>query len=280
MKNELIDRKVEPQNRDKVLIVAQNSEVLWAAGIRRCQSYLMINKVIKRNGKRVDFDGTKIALAIKKGFDSVTIDGVNTKYSQEDVNKIYESILENISKLQTEKIKIEEIQDMIEDELKRQNYYDVYESFSSYREKRAQSRKLFFDEKRQHKFLKALENLGLKTSKEEENVKIQKNTTAMKMLLQYGGTISGEFAKAYLMKKKFEEAHENGDIYIHNLNFFPMGTTTCCQIDLNKLFKDGFSTGNGFIREPNDISSYTALTARVIQVNQNDQHRSSVYTCI
>ena len=194
--------------------------------------------------------------------------------------KIYESILENISKLQTEKIKIEEIQDMIEDELKRQNYYDVYESFSSYREKRAQSRKLFFDEKRQHKFLKALENLGLKTSKEEENVKIQKNTTAMKMLLQYGGTISGEFAKAYLMKKKFEEAHENGDIYIHNLNFFPMGTTTCCQIDLNKLFKDGFSTGNGFIREPNDISSYTALTARVIQVNQNDQHRSSIYTCI
>ena len=241
---------------------------------------MMINKVIKRNGKRVDFDGTKIALAIKKGFDSVTIDGVNTKYSQEDVNKIYESILENISKLQTEKIKIEEIQDMIEDELKRQNYYDVYESFSSYREKRAQSRKLFFDEKRQHKFLKALENLGLKTSKEEENVKIQKNTTAMKMLLQYGGTISGEFAKAYLMKKKFEEAHENGDIYIHNLNFFPMGTTTCCQIDLNKLFKDGFSTGNGFIREPNDISSYTALTARVIQVNQNDQHRISIYTCI
>ena len=71
---------------------------------------MMINKVIKRNGKRVDFDGTKIALAIKKGFDSVTIDGVNTKYSQEDVNKIYESILENISKLQTEKIKIEEKQ--------------------------------------------------------------------------------------------------------------------------------------------------------------------------
>lgn len=233
---------------------------------------MITTKVIKRDGKKVEFDGTKIALAIKKGFDSITIDGINTKYSQEDVNKVYESVLKNIEKLQTEKIKIEEIQDMIEDELTKQNYDDVYESFSSYREKRAQSRKLFFDEKRQHKFLKALENLGLKTYKEEENINVQKHTTAMKMLLQYGGTISGEFAKAYLMKKKFEEAHENGDIYIHNLNFFPMGTTTCCQIDLNKLFKDGFSTGNGFIREPNDISSYTALTARVIQVNQNDQH--------
>lgn len=233
---------------------------------------MIVNKVIKRDGKKVDFDGTKIALAIKKGFDSVTIDGVNTKYSQVDVNKVYEAVLENISNLQTEKIKIEEIQDMIEDELKKQNYEDVYESFSSYREKRAQSRKLFFDEKRQHKFLKALENLGLKTSKEEGSVQIKRHNTAMSMLLQYGGTISGEFAKAYLMKKKFEEAHENGDIYIHNLNFFPMGTTTCCQIDLNKLFKDGFSTGNGFIREPNDISSYTALTARAIQVSQNDQH--------
>lgn len=233
---------------------------------------MMVNKVIKRDGKKVDFDGTKIALAIKKGFDSVTTDGINTKYSQVDVNKVYEAVLINISNLQTEKIKIEEIQDMIEDELKKQGYEDVYESFSSYREKRAQSRKLFFDEKRQHKFLKALENLGLKTSKEEESVQIKRHNTAMSMLLQYGGTISGEFAKAYLMKKKFEEAHENGDIYIHNLNFFPMGTTTCCQIDLNKLFKDGFSTGNGFIREPNDISSYTALTARAIQVSQNDQH--------
>lgn len=233
---------------------------------------MMVNKVIKRDGKKVDFDGTKIALAIKKGFDSVTTDGINTKYSQVDVNKVYEAVLINISNLQTEKIKIEEIQDMIEDELKKQGYEDVYESFSSYREKRAQSRKLFFDEKRQHKFLKALENLGLKTSKEEGSVQIKRHNTAMSMLLQYGGTISGEFAKAYLMKKKFEEAHENGDIYIHNLNFFPMGTTTCCQIDLNKLFKDGFSTGNGFIREPNDISSYTALTARAIQVSQNDQH--------
>ena len=102
---------------------------------------MMVNKVIKRDGKKVDFDGTKIALAIKKGFDSVTIDGINTKYSQVDVNKVYEAVLINISNLQTEKIKIEEMQDMIEDELKKQNNEEVYESFSSYREKRAQSRK-------------------------------------------------------------------------------------------------------------------------------------------
>ena len=96
--------------------------------------------------------------------------------------------------------------------------------------------------------------------------------TAMGTMLQYGSTISKEFAKSYLLKNKFVEAHEDGEIHIHDLDFLAMGTTTCTQIDLNKLFKDGFSTGHGFLREPNDIMSYTALAAIAIQSNQNDQH--------
>ena len=94
----------------------------------------------------------------------------------------------------------------------------------------------------------------------------------MGTMLQYGSTVSKEFAKAYLMKPRFAEAHDNGDIHIHDLDFWPMGTTTCCQIDLKKLFKNGFSTGHGFLRPPKDIMSYTALAAIVIQSNQNDQH--------
>ena len=94
----------------------------------------------------------------------------------------------------------------------------------------------------------------------------------MGTMLQYGSTVSKEFAKAYLMKPKFAEAHDNGDIHIHDMDFLPMGTTTCCQIDLNKLFKNGFSTGHGFLRQPKDIISYSALAAIAIQSNQNDQH--------
>lgn len=63
------------------------------------------------------------------------------------------------------------------------------------------------------------------------------------------------------MKKKFAEAHDNGDIHIHDMDFEAMGTTTCMQIDLNKLFKGGFSTGHGHLREPKDIMSYSALAA-------------------
>ncbi len=241
--------------------------------------------VVKRNGKKVEFDGTKIALAIKKGFDSVKpkvddeeegTEKVYT-YTEKDIQKVYHSVMKRIQKeyKDKERIKIEEIQDMIEEELKKKGYDDVYTSFSEYRERRNQSRQLFFDEKKTHKFLKAIEGLGLKSAGEEdikrENANID-GDSAMGTMLQYGSTISKEFAKSYLMKKKFADAHDNGDIHIHDMDFLAMGTTTCMQIELDKLFKNGFSTGHGHLREPNDIMSYSALAAIAIQSDQNDQH--------
>lgn len=234
--------------------------------------------VVKRDGKKVEFNGQKVALAIKKGFDSVISEDEETrKYSEKDIQKVYQGVLKRINKeyKEEEKIKIETIQDMIEDELQKKGYEDVYTSFSEYRERRAQSRQLFVDEKKMHKFLKTIESLGLKSAHEEDAKRENANVdgdTAMGTMLQYGSTVSREFAKSYLMKKKFAEAHDNGDIHIHDMDFIPMGTTTCCQIDLNKLFKNGFSTGHGFLREPNDIMSYGALAAIAIQSNQNDQH--------
>jgi len=234
--------------------------------------------VVKRDGKKVDFNGAKIALAIKKGFDSVkTEDEEVAKYTEKDVHKVYQAVIDRLEELnkEKEKVKIEEIQDMIEAELQKKGYDDVYEAFSSYRERRTQSRKVFFDEKKQHKFLKALEGLGLKSAHEEDAKRENANVdgdTAMGTMLQYGSTVSKEFAKSYLMKRKFADAHDSGEIHIHDMDFMPMGTTTCCQIDLNKLFKNGFSTGHGHLREPKDIMSYTALAAIAIQSNQNDQH--------
>ena len=232
--------------------------------------------VIKRSGKKVAWNGTKIALAIKKAFDSLEKDEEN-HYSEKDVNKVYNAVIKHIEKdyKNEEKIKIEAIQDLIEAELQKQGYPDVYKAFADYRERRNISRQVFFGEKKQHKFLKALESLGLKSASEVNDKRENANVdgdTAMGTMLQYGSTVSKEFAKAYLMKPKFAEAHDNGDIHIHDMDFLPMGTTTCCQIDLNKLFKNGFSTGHGYLRQPKDIISYTALAAIAIQANQNDQH--------
>jgi len=237
-------------------------------------------KVVKRTGKKVDFDGSKIALAIKKGFDNVKIvenDDEVTKYTEKDIQKVYKEVISRIEKefKDEDKIKIEQIQDLIEESLQKKGYEDVYKHFSEYRERRNQSRLLFSDEKKLHKFLKTIEGLGLKSANEDNNKRENANVdgdTAMGTMLQYGSTVSKEFAKTYLMKPRFSEAHDSGSIHIHDMDFLPMGTTTCMQIELDKLFKNGFSTGHGHLRSPQDIMSYSALAAIAVQSNQNDQH--------
>ena len=245
------------------------------------ESILDTLTVIKRNGKKVDFDEKKIALAIKKGFDSVEVDVdedvKERKYTTKDVQTVFQAVFKRIEKIakDKDKIQIEEIQDLIEEELSSKGYEDVYKSFSEYRERRNDSRQAFFDDKKTHKFLKSLENLGLKSANEEdakrENANIDGNSP-MGTMLQYGATVSKEFAKAYLMKKEYATLHDEGAIHIHDMDFLAMGTTTCCQIDLARLFKNGFDTGHGYVRPPQDISTYASLAAIIVQANQNDQH--------
>ena len=269
---------------DKYIILFYNKNRDKVVGFMVAVEEKPINLiVVKRDGKKVDFDCTKVALAIKKGFDSVINNPSSEeeigekKYTEKDMHKVYEAVLDKIENdyADAEKIKIEAIQDIIEDVLKQKKYDDVYESFSEYRERRNQSRQMFSDEKKLHKFLKVIEGLGLKSASEDdakrENANVDGNS-AMGTMLHYGSTVSKEFAKAYLMKPKFAAAHDSGDIHIHDMDFLPMGTTTCMQIDLNKLFKHGFTTGHGFLRKPKDIMSYGALAAIAIQSNQNDQH--------
>ena len=228
-------------------------------------------KVVKRDGKKVPFQHEKIALAIKKGFDSV----LNETYTIEDHTKVLKAVLNCIEEQYKDVpyIKIEDIQDMIENNLKELHYDDVLESFASYRERRNESRRIF--QSRYHKLTKAIESLTLKAAIEEDSKRDNANVdgdTPMGTMLQYGSTLAKEFAKSYMMNPKFADAHDSGQIHIHDLDFLPMGTTTCCQIDLNDLFKDGFSTGHGHLRPPQDIMSYSALAAIAIQSNQNDQH--------
>lgn len=123
-------------------------------------------KVIKRNGKKVDFDGAKIAVAIKKGFDSIVNENEESKYTEKDIQKIYQAVVKNIEKeyKNEDKIKIESIQDMIEVALQKYNYEDVYKSFSEYRDRRSQSRQAFLEDKRLHKISKIFEGLVYKSS--------------------------------------------------------------------------------------------------------------------
>ena len=227
--------------------------------------------VVKRRGQRVSFNDAKIALAVKKGFDSVY-----EEYDEKNVYKVKEKVLDQIRKEYKDRktIGVEDVSDVIEEVLKKLKYDDVYESFRNYRERRDASREAFVV-KQQHKFVKAIESLGLKSATEENSKRENANVDGdgpMGTMLHFGSTVSREFAKAYLMDAKYSRAHDEGAIHIHDLDFWAMGTTTCMQIDLNKLFKNGFSTGHGYLRTPNSIGSYSALAAIAIQANQNEQH--------
>jgi len=225
--------------------------------------------VVKKNGKKVKFHSKKIKNAIRKSFSDVK----NSVYSDQDVTKVYDEVLSRISNDFSGKvIRAYDIDSVIESVLANLEYMDVLNLFVEYRIVREKAREVFAS--RQHGFLKSIESLGGNAKDvdlKRENANVDGNT-AMGTMLQFGSTVSKEYAKSYLMEERFASAHDEGFIHIHDMDFLPMGTTTCCQIDLNDLFKDGFSTGHGFLRTPNSIGSYTSLAAIAIQANQNDQH--------
>lgn len=228
-------------------------------------------KVIRRDGKKDDFYTERVGVAIKKGFDGVPN---SNDYSDKDSNKVLVDVISKINNSYKEKtIKIEQIQDYVVESLKDLGYSEVADSYSHYRNRRNESRNTFHS--RYHKLTRAIETISLNDANsvdaKRENANIDGNS-AMGTMLHYGSTVSKEFAKAYLINSKYSDAHDSGAIHIHDMDFLPMKTTTCCQIDISELFKDGFSTGHGFLRSPNDIISYAALAAIIIQSNQNDQH--------
>ncbi len=225
-------------------------------------------EVIKRDGRTVRFHKGKIQNVIEKGFANV-----GTHCSEENVRKVLNRALNQIEAANLPQIEIEKIQDQVEEAFVEEGFIEEYKAFKNYRQKRAVARDCFSS--RQHRLMKTLENFGIKDSKEvnekRENANIN-GDSAMGMMLQYGSTLTKAYTTSYCLDPKVAAAHENGDIHIHDMDFYPMGTTTCLQIPLDKLFQGGFNTGHGFLRGPKDIASYAALAAIAIQSNQNDQH--------
>ena len=169
--------------------------------------------VVKRSGQRVDFNASKIAIAIKNAFDSV-----ENPVDEAEVYKVFERVLKytNDNYKNRKTINVEDIQDIIENTLKQMNYENVFLSFKEYRQKRAASRKAF-NEKQQHKFVKVIERVQNESNSQNTNL------TPEQLLSKLGKIISSEYTKAYNLDTKYVRALEEGNIYVHNLNQFSLG---------------------------------------------------------
>ncbi|MBQ9405915.1 MAG: anaerobic ribonucleoside triphosphate reductase [Desulfovibrio sp.] len=218
--------------------------------------------IIKRDGTLAPFDSVKILNAISKANKAV----VGEEMSPTDL--LY--LTEKVSKALEERgLKhVEEIQDVVEEILIRFDYAKTAKAYILYR---AEHTKIRNAESYLMDIYKKLTYApAIKEDIKRENANID-GDTAMGTMLKYGSEGSKFFIDNYILPKDASAAHLNGDIHIHDKDFY-MLTETCCQIDLIPLFKDGFSTGHGYLREPNSIESYSALACIAIQANQNEMH--------
>lgn len=221
----------------------------------------MITKIKKRTGDIVQFNAQKIADAIRKA----NLESIDETFSGEQLKELTHKVVQSL----TEKIPgVEQIQDTVEKVLIAGNFASTAKAYILYRAehtKLRQARANLMDIYNELTFAKA-KDADIK----RENANIDADT-AMGTMLKYGSEGSKYFITSQILPKDIAVAHMNGDIHIHDMDFY-MLTETCCQIDLLKLFHNGFSTGHGYLREPNDIRSYAALACIAIQANQNEMH--------
>ena len=222
----------------------------------------MIIKIKKRDGRTVTFNIEKIANAIYKAAQSVG--GSDQEEALMLSGKVVDMLLEQNLTSPT----VEQIQDCVEKVLINEGHAATAKAYILYRSERTRAREM------NTRLMKVYEDLTFKSAKDSdlkrENANID-GDTAMGTMLKYGSVGAKEFYEMYVLDPVHAKAHSEGDIHIHDMDFYTL-TTTCTQIDLTKLFNKGFSTGHGHLRTPNDIASYAALACIAIQSNQNDQH--------
>ena len=224
-----------------------------------------IDMIRKRDGREVPFDQDKIEQAIFASFQaSGSARGHETSRKlTEEVVRLLENN-ENISAIPS----VEQVQDTVEQVLMRNGFTRTAKSYILYRAERSRVREM------NSRLMRTFGDIVFKDASESdikrENANIN-GDTAMGAMLKFGSEGAKQYYEKYVMDPRFGQAHMDGDIHIHDMDFYTL-TTTCCQIELKSLFKGGFSTGHGYLREPQDITSYAALACIAIQANQNDQH--------
>jgi len=245
------------------IVSAAGSRLPFPQFQKKVEIYPMIQSIIKRDGRVVLYDQNKIAAAILRSLEA-SGDG-NAADAARVANDVQNDLERRFS---TQSPNIEAIQDTVERQLMNHGFSAAAKAYILYRANRTRAREANTS---LMKTIDEITNIDARISDmKRDNANIDGNT-AMGSMLQIGSAGAKAYNEIYLLRPEHAKAYREGDIHIHDFDFYSL-TTTCCQIDILKLFHGGFSTGHGYLREPNSIQSYAALAAIAIQSNQNDQH--------
>jgi|LSQX01.3.fsa_nt_gb ribonucleoside-triphosphate reductase len=209
-------------------------------------------EIRKRDGRIVPFDPERIAVAIHKA--SVAVGTGDLYMARRLTIKVLRELPDGVPE-------VEQIQDMVEKILMENGYSAIAKAYILYRARRTRMRES------KSELMDTVKEILVETSKENANIS---NSPSAKMLL-IGSAASKKYYLTNVLPEEFSQAHVNGDIHIHDLDYYSK-TLNCLQIDLTRLLREGFNTGYGYIRPPKRIASAAAQAAIILQSNQNDMY--------
>ena len=230
---------------------------------------------LKRQLMQHGFDEIEAEEQAELQFDGYLEDGQYTEYDEDEAEDVLVLVLEGIDSLELDEddlIDTSVIQDFVEKALMTTNHSKTAKEYIIKRANRERIREM------NTSLMKSFEDLTFGKSEDVETKRENANIdgdSSMGTMLKYGSEGAKKFNLLYVVPPDESSAHANGDIHIHDLDFYSL-TETCDQIDLEKLFTGGFNTGHGFLREHGEIRSYAALACIAIQSNQNDMHKRMV----
>lgn len=219
-------------------------------------------KIIKRNGKEVQFDELKITAAIEKANNEVV---ETERLTNEEIDNMTNNV-----KYQCEKIKralsVEEIQNLVEDEIMKLNAFSVARKYITYRYKRALVRKANTTDEQ---ILSLIECDNEEVKQENSN----KNPTVNSVQRDYmAGEVSKDITKRLLLPDDIVKAHEEGIIHFHDSDYFAQHMHNCCLVNLEDMLQNGTVISETMIERPKSFSTACNIATQIIAQVASSQY--------
>lgn len=209
--------------------------------------------VVKRDGRKVEFNTDKIRNAIKKASNEV---GESLKESE--VLICIQRVIKYIEESQKEKVSVEEVQNLVEKALVDSGHTNIEKAYSAYRRERTRVRDIKSD------LMKVIKKIGVETDRDNANVGNNFSSKLLRIASE-----SNKWHNLYNMPKHLAKAHELGELYFHDLDSYNL-TTNCLHIPTGEVLSRGFNTGYGTIKAPKRIETAAELSCILLQSTQND----------
>ncbi|MDT8717287.1 anaerobic ribonucleoside-triphosphate reductase [Clostridium sp. 19966] len=209
--------------------------------------------VVKRDGREADFNSLKITEAVKGAAQEISFE-----IKESEAVELTQKVIKKIEDGNITKISVEDIQNMVEKSLIENGYKEIGLAYSNYRKERTKIRDIKSD------LMKAIGQIGVETDRDNANVGNNFSSKLLRIASE-----SNKWHNLASMPKHLAKAHENGDIYYHDLDSYNL-TTNCLHIPTGEILQRGFNTGYGTINRPKRIESAAELSCILLQSTQND----------